>query len=369
MKAKQNNILKIILFFILTISLLPVNAQIAKKLDSVAKVYVSKGFNGNLLFSRNDSILFTGNYGYRDLNYKVPLNNETLFELASVSKQFTALAIVQLVEKNLLNYTTKVNEIIKGFPYQDITIEHLLRHQSGLQDYKKLLYRKKNWNRKRMATHHDVVQLLMRLKPDLLFETGAKYDYNNTGYALLAVIIEKLSGQSYGEYIKEQIFIPSGMTQSKVYRMDNKQESYENVAVGYTYNKRTKKYQNVEKDKNHKHIHWMNGIVGDRGISSSIVDMEKWKQALRNNVLVNADSWKRMTSVDSVSPKYGFGFAIYETKTKGKWVYHNGSWSGYKTSAIYLPDSNEYLVILSNNRFEETYKKMEDDLYKVIQQL
>jgi len=74
-----------------------------------------------------------------------------------------------------------------------------------------------------------------------------------------------------------------------------------------------------------------------------------------------------MFSVDSISPKYGYGFAIYNTKSKGKWVYHNGSWSGYKTSAIYLPDSNEYLLILSNNRFEETYKKFEEDFYKIIQ--
>jgi len=74
-----------------------------------------------------------------------------------------------------------------------------------------------------------------------------------------------------------------------------------------------------------------------------------------------------MLSVDSVSTRYGYGYAIYETESKGKWVYHNGSWSGFKTTALYLPESNEYLVILSNNRYEETYQKFEEDLYKLIQ--
>jgi CubicO group peptidase (beta-lactamase class C family) len=111
----------------------------------------------------------------------------------------------------------------------------------------------------------------------------------------------------------------------------------------------------------------MSGILGDRGIYASIIDLEKWKQALRTNLLISERSKQKMFSVDSISPKYGFGFAIYQTKSKGKWVYHNGSWSGYKTSAIYLPETNEYLLILSNNRYEETYKSFEEDLYKVIQ--
>ncbi|NJB70125.1 CubicO group peptidase (beta-lactamase class C family) [Saonia flava] len=368
MKNSRN--LKINTYTILAVFALisiAVNGQISKRIDSLALEYVYKGFNGNILYSKNDSILFTGNYGYIDLVTKKPLNDNSLFELASVSKQFTALAIVQLAEKGLLQYETKVYELIERFPYKNITIEHLLRHQSGLPDYQKLLYDKKIWNRKKMATNRDVVKLLTQLKPDLVFDPGSKYDYDNTGYVLLAIIIEQVSGQSYSKYIKEHIFIPSEMVNSKTYSFTESPEDFQNVAKGHTYNKRTKKYQKVEKDKNHKHIHWMNGIVGDRGIYASIIDLEKWKQALKNNVLITKDGWKKMTSIDSVSTKYGYGFAIYNTKSKGKWIYHNGSWSGYKTSAIYLPDSNEYLVILSNNRYKETYKKFEEDLYKLIQ--
>ena len=343
-----------------------VKGQIIKQIDSIAMLHKTDGFNGNILYSLNDSIVFTGNYGFSDLFIKKPLNDSTVFELASVSKQFTALAIVQLREKKLLDYKTKVNQIIKNFPYADITIEHLLRHQSGLPDYQNIFYNKNHWNRHKMATNQDVIDVLERLKLDLLYKPGSKYEYNNTGYAILASIIEKVSRQSYKEYITENIFIPSGMVTSKVYDISDKNESYYNFANGYTYNDKKSKYQKVEKDKKHKHILWMNGIVGDRGIYSSILDLEKWKKALRNNILISEEGKNEMLTVDEVSSKYGFGFAIYETKSKGRWVYHNGSWSGYKTSAIYLPDSNEYLVILSNNRYKETYNKLEADLYKII---
>jgi CubicO group peptidase (beta-lactamase class C family) len=343
------------------------NAQISKQIDSLALDHFSRGFNGNVLYSKNDSIVFTGNYGYSDFFKKTPLNDTTIFELASVSKQFTALAIVQLAEKNLLDYNTMVNEIIEGFPYKNITIEHLLRHQSGLPDYQKLFYDKKNWNRKKKATNQDVINLLVKLKPHLDFDPGSKYDYNNTGYAILASIIEKVSHKSYKTYVTEYIFKPAGMLSSRVFSELEDAKSIKNLAKGYTYNKRKGKYQKVEDDKNHKHVNWLIDVLGDRGIYTSTLDLERWKQAIRNNILTAKEGKNKMFSVDSISQKYGYGFAIYETKSKGKWVYHNGSWSGYKTSAIYLPDTNEYIVILSNNRYSETYKKFEDAFYKLIQ--
>ncbi|TJY35945.1 serine hydrolase domain-containing protein [Pontimicrobium aquaticum] len=344
-----------------------VNAQIAKQIDSLALVHASKGFNGNVLYSKNNSIVFTGNYGFSDFSSKKPLNDSTVFELASLSKQFTALAIVQLVEKGLIDYKTKVSKVIPKFPYKNITIEHLLRHQSGLPDYQKLFYDKKIWNRKKMATNQDVLNVLAKLKPDLMFAPGSKYDYDNTGYVVLALIIETASKQSYKTYVTNNIFKPAGMKTARVFNIEKHTASLNNTAKGYTYNKKRKNYQKVENDKNHKHIKWLNGVIGDRGIYASILDLEKWKKALRNNILITKQGKTQMFSVDTISPKYGYGFAIYETQSKGKWVYHNGSWSGYKTSAIYLPDSNEYLLILSNNRYEETYKTFEEDFYNLIQ--
>lgn len=347
-----------------------VNSQdIRKQIDSIAQTHVSKGFNGNVLYSKNNNIVFTGNYGYSDLETKKRLNDSTIFELASLSKQFTALAIIQLVEKKYFDYNTKVSQLIDDFPYDTITVEHLLRHQSGLPGTHKLLNNKKYWNRKKLATNNDILEILNTHHFDLNFTPGSTYDYNNTGYVILASIIENISGLSYKEYIIANIFKPANMIYSKVYDRNDVPENLANTTQGFTYNKRKKKYQPVEKDKDHKHIKWMNSVLGDRGIYASILDLEQWKQALRYNQLISKESKLKMFSVDNVSPKYGFGVAIYDTQSKGKWVYHNGSWSGYKTSAIYLPESNEYLVILSNNRYSETYKSFEEELYALISSL
>jgi CubicO group peptidase (beta-lactamase class C family) len=325
------------------------NGQISNRIDSLALEHEAKGFNGNILYSKNDS---------------------TIFDLASLSKQFTAVAIVQLVEKEKLTYNTKVNEIIKGFPYSNITVEHLLRHQSGLPGYQGILSKRENWDREKKATNKDLLKVLSDLDKDLEFQSGSKYKYSNTGYAILGSIIEQLSGQSYKNYIQENILTPAGMSDIRVQSKDKYIPDSQNIARGYTYQNRLfgkNRYEKVENDKNHKKIHWMNNIVGARGIYSSILDMEKWKKAIRYNKLISERSKQKMFSPDTISKKYGYGFAIYNTESKGKWVYHNGSWSGYKTMALYLPDSNEYLVILSNNRYEETHWEFEKDFYELIQ--
>lgn len=354
------------------------NGQLPERIDSVALEHASKGFNGNILYSRNDSIIFAGSYGFRNLETKDPLNDHTIFDIGSNAKQFTALAIVQLVEKGMLTYQTKINKIIREFPYSDIRIEHLLRHQSGLPGYQDILYDKNNWDRKEQATNQDLLNILSELKLPLEFEPGTKYQYSNTGYVVLASVIEELSGQSYAEYIQEHLFKPAGMFSSRVQGNISNVPDNGNVASGYTltdeswwswlpFIKEKEKYQNVEEDTNHEKIHWMSHIVGGRGIFSSTLDLEKWKQAIRTNKLISKESKQRMFSVDTVSTTYGYGFAVYDTESKGKWIYHNGSWAGFKSTALYLPESNEYLVILSNNRYEETYWKFEEELYKLLQ--
>lgn len=341
-------------------------AQLAQRMDSLVQVHVTQGFNGNVLYSRNDSIIFSGNYGYADFASKQALNDASTFELASNSKQFTAVAIIQLEEKGLLQYHSKVSEIITGFPYPDITVEHLLRHQSGLPDEQKLMGNKQYWDRRKKATSKDLVEVLIRHQPELTFAPGSKYQYSNTGYNVLAAIIEVLSGQSYAAYLQEHLFAPAGMKTASVVTIDNDPEAFDNAARGYTYHPRKKRYQKALEDKNHRHLHWMRTINGGAGIYASVLDLEKWKQALRYNQLISRQSKERMFSTDEVSVKYGFGVAVYKGTSKGKWVYHTGSWGGAKTMTLYLPESNELIVILSNNRYANTYKTFDEGLYRLL---
>ncbi len=173
------NTLKLLIVF--TLISVTANGQISNRIESLALEYEARGFNGNILYSKNDTILFTGNYGYSDFSTNKPFNDSTIFELASLSKQFTALAIVQLIEKEMLSYETNINEIIEGFPYNNITIEHLLRHQSGLPEYQEILYDRNNWDRETRAANKDVINILSQLKIDLEFQPGSKYKYSKNG--------------------------------------------------------------------------------------------------------------------------------------------------------------------------------------------
>lgn len=314
-------------------------------LDSISQ----SNFNGSVLYSRNDSILFKHCYGFADFELKTKLNDSSLFDLASVSKQFTAVAIIQLVEAGKIHYTTKVSQIINGFPYPKITIEHLLRHQSGLVDYMELLNRK--WDKSKIATNDDLVDVFNKYHPKLIFEPGTEYQYSNTGYALLASIVEEATNESFGDYITNNIFIPCKMTRSSIVRIKLDNEAIANITKGYSTSKKSKTYINSYINDKTGHLYWLNGIVGDRMVYSTILDLEKWKIAFRKNLVISEESKRKMFSIDDISTSYGLGVNVITNKKYGAMIYHSGSWAGYKNIAVYFPDSNEYYVVLSNNSF------------------
>ena len=203
------------LFFILLAIPLFGHGQLSYKLDNLFKSEQSNEFNGNVLYSKNDTIIFTGNYGFANYETKQGLNDSTLFNLASCSKQFTALAIVQLVEKKKINYDTSIDELIDSFPYRGITIEHLLTHTSGLPDYMEFDQYSLD---KSILTNNDVLAYLAKYTPEMRFVPGTQFEYSNTGYLLLASVIEKISGLTFGTYLKENIFAPANMNNSRVLR-------------------------------------------------------------------------------------------------------------------------------------------------------
>ena len=151
-------------------------------------------FNGNILVAKNGNIIYQQALGYADLNSKRLLNDSSVFELASLSKQFTAMGIMILKEKKLLSYDDNVKKFFPNFPYDNITIRNLLTHTSGLPGYEEQF--EKKWDRKKIAFNKDVIDMLQQQKDTLLFKPGTKWQYSNTGFAVLASIIEKISGKS-----------------------------------------------------------------------------------------------------------------------------------------------------------------------------
>lgn len=161
-------------------------------------------FNGTVLAAEGGDILYHHSFGYAEMTEKRPLKTNSLFELASLSKPFTALGIILLEEKGILGYEDKVDRWLPGFPYQGVTIRHLLNHTSGLPDYMGWFFA--NWDSHKIAVNQDIVDMLMNEGLSGYFEPNEGWMYSNTGYVLLAVIIEKASGMSYADFIKTSIF-------------------------------------------------------------------------------------------------------------------------------------------------------------------
>lgn len=342
----------ILLFFAFTALCSYIFGQNLKRIDSLLNTKHHDGFNGNVLYFRNDSIIYSGNFGVTNYSTNQPLNDSSIFELGSVSKQFTALATVQLIERGKIQFDTKVEEIIPTFPYTGITVEQLLRHQSGLPSFMMLMKKKKVWNREKIANNYDVLDALIKFKPKVNFQPGTKYDYSNTGYVTLAMIIEKVSGMTFPEYLTKNIFEPAGMNHSAVIRRRYAPVNIPNNTEGYRYNRKRKVYEikNMHKD---NFSGYLDGVMGDGSISSSTLDMVKWNRALQNHTLLSSENTERMFTNDEISKDYGLGFFIDEDEEQRN-IYHGGSWAGYYAWAYYIPETNEYIVVLCNNNYGKT---------------
>lgn len=341
------------------------NESIHHQFDSLFNLHYDKGFNGNVLYSKGEKVIYTGNFGMTKYEGGAPLNDSTLFELGSNTKQFTALAIMQLVEKDSFSLNSDIRTILPDFPYPDITVEQLLRHQSGLPDFMKIFKNKKIWNRKNIADNADVYCVLKERKPELLFKPGTRYTYSNTGYLILCMIIEKVSTLTFDEYLHKHIFEPAGMVHSAVIRRRYQPIEIPNNTEGYI--KISGKYQ--IKNTNPKFsCTYLDGVQGDGSISSTLLDMKCWIDALRMNVLISEKSKNQMFSPNSVAPGYGFGFFIGIDEKWKDIIYHGGSWAGYFSWMYYQRDTDEFVVLLCNNSYSksvEMFIAMKDILSKL----
>ncbi len=192
------------------------NAQQGKynTIDSVLRSFAAKDqFSGVVLIAEKGKIKYEKAFGYREFADKVPLKETDIFELASVSKQFTAMTIMMLKEKGLLQYDDLVEKYL-NIPYKGITIRHLLTHTSGLPDYQDIM--DKYWDKSKVAGNEEILTYLNKYAPQKLAEPGMKFEYSNTGYVLLASITEKVSGRDFVEFVTTEIFHKLGMKHTAI---------------------------------------------------------------------------------------------------------------------------------------------------------
>jgi CubicO group peptidase (beta-lactamase class C family) len=318
------------------------------RLDAYMPAAAKMGFNGDVLAAKNGRVIYQRAFGYKNLDTKEPLDNQTAFTLCSVSKQFTAMAIMLLNQQHKLRLSDSLRQYFPELPYHNIDIENMLTHTSGLPDYQLLMVH--NWDHSKVARNADLIKMLADKKPPVFFKPGEKYRYCNTGYVMLASIVEKVSGQSFKDFTGEHIFKPLHMGSSQVYNpaIDAGKQLY---ADGFMYVDSLKKY--VPAVKVYPLVYYLSGIVGDANIVSTTGDLLKWDRALKNDLLLKKGDQDNMLAghvlADTLARLY-YGYGVTTGKNEfGRYITHEGIWPGYRACLTRYTEPDITVIVLSNN--------------------
>ncbi|MCX6580443.1 MAG: serine hydrolase [Candidatus Aminicenantes bacterium] len=305
-------------------------------------LYKQGQFNGAVLIAKNGQVVFKKACGIANIDKKTPLTTATPFNLASVAKQFTAMAIMILEEKGKLKYDDSIAKYLPELEhYKAVTIRRLLNHTGGFMEYEEL-FEKHKWDTSKTADNNDLIALLKKQQPALLFEPGSKFIYSNTGYVLLASIIQKASGQPYETFLKQNIFDPLGMKNSFAYNLKMKQCPGEHErAMGFIMRDSTPTSFDLT---------YLDGVMGDGNVYCSAEDLFIWDQALYTEKLV-----KKATLAQAFTPgklnngsatDYGYGWSLSADQ---KSVRHQGAWVGFRAFIYRDMSTNSSLIILDNS--------------------
>lgn len=324
-----------------------------QKIDSLLNsLYSKEKINGNFLIAEKGKVIYSHSFGLANETTKDKLNENSIFELASCSKQFTAMAIMILKEKGKLSLDDKIIKYIPELSnYNGVTVRNLLNHTGGLPDYMELM--DSLFDKSKIANNKDIIKIFSKYQPKILFEPNTKYEYSNTGYALLASIIERASGLTYADYLSKTIFKPLKMKNTFVYTRRLSPKKIDNYALGYVYSDSLKKYFLPDELKETNMVIWLDGIVGDGTVNSTINDLLKWDRALYTNKLLTKEAMKEVFEVatlkDESKTKYGFGWEIDDNADFGKITSHSGGWPGYVTFIERHITNDKTIIILQNH--------------------
>lgn len=298
-------------------------------------------FNGVCLALENETPVFCQAFGYQDLASKTINNKETAFEIASITKPFTATAILMLAKEGKLKLTDDVSKFIPGWPYSEITVYHLLTHTSGLPDYRFLFT---GWDPNRTASNADLIQLLVDKKPGCQFPAGEGWNYSNTGYAILASIIERACGTNYSAFLNERIFSPLQMTRSGVWP-----QKTTNQAAGHLLTR--KGYVSWSMDRH------LQGIVGDGGVFTTARDLARFAEALFSEKLLGNLTKEMLVPVQIKNGGYqhngiGSGLGLHLKFREGSptpiEAFHPGNYGGFRAVLWRDLEKNRTLIIIDN---------------------
>lgn len=308
------------------------------------EMYKSQNLNGVVLYAEGEQVLFKKAYGWRNLvKQKDSIQLDDQFQLASVSKMFTAEAVMLLYSRGLLDYDDDITKYLPEFPYQGITIRNLLNHRSGLSRYETLA--DERWpDRGVPVGNDDIIKLYAEYKPDPYNLPDVTFHYTNVNYALLASIVEKVSGQHFEDFMREQVFLPLGMEHSYIYslREVDRIKTYVDTDV--------QGHDLLRKGARRAQDDYLNGVLGDKGMYSTVEDLYRFRVAIEYGLFL-PDSIQQEAFVPG-SPgwkkgeNYGFGWRMNE-KHPGV-LFHFGWWKGYRSFFIRDLAKRRTLIVLTN---------------------
>lgn len=319
-------------------------SEVNQKLDSTFQRFNKRhDFHGSVLVAKEGKVVFKKHYGFADFKKKTKIDDNSVFQLASVSKQFTAAAILILKDRGELSLDDKVTKFYPEFPYTEVTVRHLLNHTSGLPKYFWLAEHK--WNKEYAPGNAEMMDLISKENLNPFFRPGANFDYSNTGYFVLSCIVEKISGQSFADFVDREIFKPLNMRHSFVYSFGKDSIRDEQLSGYRLYRRRW--HAAIPGTVN-------DAVVGDKNIYSNTEDLLKWVEGLNSGRLISEESLEEMYTKGSTRYKrkvpYGFGFRIKEDG-EGKVIYHNGRWNGFSTSLMQYPDEDLVVITLEHSSY------------------
>ncbi len=317
-----------------------INKQLFPKIDSILNTYYDSSKPGGIISVLKDGeLVYTKGVGLANLEYNIPISDSTAFHIASVSKQFTAFLAVLLEEEGKLNLDDDIREYLlelKHLPHK-ITLRQLANHTHGLPNLFELAQLKGISSQEKM-THEEIVDMLLSIK-SVNFKAGDQYEYNNTGYALLAEIIERVAGETFGMLMQEKVFKPLGMNSSRV--IDDPSKIVKNKAYSYQ----------IAGD---EYLKFPIALManGSSGISTSINDLNRWIGNFYKPVIGSKATYQKMIEFNTLNSgeviQYGLG--LESKKYKGlDVIFHGGGDAAYRSYLIHEPQSGFAVSILSNS--------------------
>lgn len=324
----------------------------ATKIDNVIQSKINNGFNGAVLIASKGHILYEKYSGYANFEDSLLLKPNSKFQLASLSKTFTAVAVMQLVEQGKLSLDLSVQDYYPSFPYEGVTLRSLLSHRSGLPYYEYSLdeYARKS---KSLPSNQDLMNWWATISPtpNVRNPPDHFFSYNNTNFALLAALVEKVTSVTFEEYIHEHIFEPLGMKNSILATELSDSTHVASITWGYQGKKRLNK-------------HYWDNILGDKGVYSTPQDLYKWYKNIKAEKILLKTSLREMYTPRSFEypglRNYGYGFRLWlNEKQQTDYIYHTGWWKGYN-SIMFFDLREDFVIILLSNRYDRSVYYIKD---------